>query len=228
MEYLFHHAVVPYLQKKFNLNSIIKVRLLHTSGMSEANVDDHVGEFELLSNPTVGLAAHSGVVDIRIAAKAESEEEADRLIEEVETPIRARLGTVIFGADDETLPRVTLNACAAHGWNAAALESGLDGWLTRALSADSHPNLLVIEAETFPAEELAARTRELCERVSARVGLGVALTRGASEQVIDLFMVTPEGEKSRKLTYGGPPNYSPRWAGNAALNWMRLQMLEKK
>lgn len=228
MEYLFHHAVIPYLQKNFNLSSVIKVRLLHTSGMSEANVDDHVGEFELLSNPTVGLAAHSGVVDIRIAAKAESEEEADRLIEEVETQIRARLGTVIFGADDETLPRVTLAACAAHGWNAAALESGLDGWLTRALSADTHPNLLAVEAQTFPAEELAARTRELRERVSARVGLGVALTRGASEQVIELFMVTPEGETSRRLTYGGPPNYSPRWAGNAALNWMRLQMSEKK
>jgi competence/damage-inducible protein CinA-like protein len=228
MEYLFHHAVIPYLQKNFHLNSVIKVRLLHTSGMSEANVDDHVGEFELLSNPTVGLAAHSGVVDIRIAAKAESEEEADRLIEEVETKIRARLGTVIFGADDETLPRVTLDACAAHGWNAAALESGLDGWLARALSADSPPNLLTVEAENFPPEELAARTRDLRERVSARVSLGVALTRGASEQVIELFMVTPEGEKSRKLTYGGPPNYSPRWAGNAALNWMRLQMLEKK
>ncbi len=228
MEYLFHHAVIPYLQKNFHLNSVIKVRLLHTSGMSEANVDDHVGEFELLSNPTVGLAAHSGVVDIRIAAKAESEEEADRLIEEVETKIRARLGTVIFGADDETLPRVTLDACAAHGWNAVALESGLDGWLTRALSSDSPPNLLTVEAENFPPEELAARTRDLRERVSARVSLGVALTRGASEQVIELFMVTPEGEKSRKLTYGGPPNYSPRWAGNAALNWMRLQMLEKK
>ncbi|MBI5935975.1 MAG: competence/damage-inducible protein A [Chloroflexi bacterium] len=228
MEYLFHHAVIPYLQKNFHLNSVIKVRLLHTSGMSEANVDDHVGEFELLSNPTVGLAAHSGVVDIRIAAKAESEDEADRLIEEVETQIRARLGTYIFGADDETLPRVTLDACAAHGWNAAALESGLDGWLTRALSADSPPNLLTVEAENFPPEELAARTRALRERVSARVSLGVALTRGASEQVIELFMVTPEGEKSRKLTYGGPPNYSPRWAGNAALNWMRLQMLEKK
>lgn len=228
MEYLFHHAVIPYLQQKFNLNSIIKVRLLHTSGMSEANVDDHVGEFELLSNPTVGLAAHSGVVDVRIAAKAESEEEADRLIEEVETKIRARLGTYIFGADDETLPRVTLDACAAHGWNAAALESGLDGWLTRALSADSHPNLLAVEEETFPAEELAARTRELRERVSARVGLGVALTRGESEQIIELFIVTPDGETSRRITYGGPPNYSPRWAGIAALNWLRLRMLEKK
>ena len=228
MEYLFHHAVIPYLQKKFNLNSVIKVRLLHTSGMSEANVDDHVGEFELLSNPTVGLAAHSGVVDIRIAAKAESEEEADRLIEDVETKIRARLGTYIFGADDETLPRVTLSACAARGWNAAFLESGIDGWLTRALSADSHPNLVAVETETLRSDELAARTRELRERVSARVGLGVALTRGASEQVIELYMVTPEGEKSRKITYGGPPNNSPRWAGNSALNWLRLHLLEMK
>ena len=226
MEYLFRHAVIPYLQQKFNLNAVIKVRLLHTSGMSEANVDDHVGEFELLSNPTVGLAAHSGVVDIRIAAKAESEDEADRLIAEVENAIRARLGTFIFGADEDTLERVTLDACAARGWNLAILESGLDDWLARKLSADSHPNLAAVESAHLPPDELAARTRELRERVSARAGLGVALTRGESEQVIQLALITPEGETSRRLTYGGPPNYSPRWAGYMALNWLRLQARE--
>ena len=84
MEFLLHEAVIPYLQKSYNLNQIIKVRLLHTAGAGEADVDERIGDFETLANPTVGLAAHSGIIDIRIAAKAETEAEADRMIAKVE------------------------------------------------------------------------------------------------------------------------------------------------
>ena len=230
METIFHRSVVPYLQKKFNLNQIIKVRLLHTSGMGEAAIDEQVGEFERLANPTVGLAAHAGLVDIRLAAKAKNENEADRLIAEVETAIRARLGNAVFGADEETLERAALEAAAARGWNVAALESGLDGRLARGLSAAQPANLVAVESPALSEVEvaalqpgeLAARTRELRERSGAKATLGVALFRSESEQAIELHLVTPEGEKSHRLTYGGPPNYSPRWAGNMALNWLRL------
>lgn len=222
MEFLFHHSVIPYLQKHFDLHEIIKVRLLHTSGLGEGMIDEQVGEFELHSNPTVGLAAHAGVVDIRITAKAENENEADRLIAGVETSIRARLGDVIFGVDEDTLEKAALEAAARRGWNLAALESGLDGRLARALSAAQPPNLLTVESATLQPGELAARTREVRERCEAKAALGVALFRSESEQVIELHLVTPAGEKSRRLTYGGPPNYSPRWAGNMALNWLRL------
>ena len=230
METIFHRSVVPYLQKKFNLNEIIKVRLLHTSGMGEAAIDEQVGEFERLANPTVGLAAHAGLVDIRLAAKAKNENEADRLIAEVETAIRARLGDAVFGADEETLERAALEAAAARGWNLAALESGLDGRLARGLSAAQPANLVAVESPALSEVEvaalqpgaLAARTRELRERSGAKATLGVALFRSESEQAIELHLATPEGEKSHRLTYGGPPNYSPRWAGNMALNWLRL------
>ena len=230
METIFHRSVVPYLQKKFNLNEIIKVRLLHTSGMGEAAIDEQVGEFERLANPTVGLAAHAGLVDIRLAAKAKNENEADRLIAEVETAIRARLGNAVFGVDEETLERAALEAAAARGWNLAALESGLDGRLARGLSAAQPANLVAVESPALSEVEvaalqpgeLAARTRELRERSGAKAALGVALFRSESEQAIELHLATPEGEKSHRLTYGGPPNYSPRWAGNMALNWLRL------
>ena len=222
METIFHRSVVPYLQKKFNLNQIIKVRLLHTSGMGEAAIDEQVGEFERLANPTVGLAAHAGLVDIRLAAKAKNENEADRLIAEVETAIRARLGNAVFGVDEETLERAALKAAAARGWNVAALESGLDGRLARGLSAAQPANLVAVESAALQPGELPAQTRQIRERHSAKAALGVALFRSESEQAIELHLVTPEGEKSHRLTYGGPPNYSPRWAGNMALNWLRL------
>jgi molybdenum cofactor synthesis domain-containing protein len=227
MEVLFHRSVIPYLQKKFDLREIIKVRVLHTSGMSEGAIDEHVGEFEQLANPTVGLAAHTGVVDIRIAAKADSETEADRLIAEVETQIRDRLGEAIFGADEDTLEGVTLRAAASRGWDVVVLESGLDGSLARRLSAARPANLSALDSVTLGPGELADQTRQSMQAHSAKAALGVALFASENEQVIEQLLITPEGEQSRRLTYGGPPKYAPRWAGNLALNWLR-QTANKK
>jgi competence/damage-inducible protein CinA-like protein len=222
MELLFHLSVAPYLQKKFDLREVIKVRLLHTSGWSEASVDEKVADFEALANPTVGLAAHTGIVDIRIAAKAESEAEADRLIGEAEQEIRARLGEAIFGADEETLEGAALRAAASRGWNVVALESGLDHGLARRLANASAHNLLAVESlELGEPGQLSGRMRAAMQERSAKAGLGVALFQSSEGPVIEQVVVTPSGEESRTLNYGGPPKYAPRWAVNLALNWLR-------
>ncbi|MCA2000459.1 MAG: competence/damage-inducible protein A, partial [Chloroflexi bacterium] len=84
MELIFHESIVPYLRKRFALNELIKIRVLHCSGLGEGMIDEKIADLETLSNPTVGLAAHTGVVDIRITAKAKTESEADAMIAEVE------------------------------------------------------------------------------------------------------------------------------------------------
>ena len=125
METLLADAVIPYLQRRFNLNKVIKVSTLHVGGIGEGVLDDQVGDLEALSNPTVGLTAHSGVVDIRIAAKASTTAAAGDMIAAVEQDVRLRLGDNLFGADNDTLESVTLNAVARHGWTLATVESGL-------------------------------------------------------------------------------------------------------
>jgi molybdenum cofactor synthesis domain-containing protein len=221
MELLFHQSVAPYLQNKFDLREVIKIRTLHTSGWSEASIDEKVDEFEELSNPTVGLAAHTGIVDIRIAAKAGSEEEADCLIASVESPIRERLGEAVFGADDDTLEGATLRAAASRGWDVVALEAGLDGSLARRFATARPANLSALEAREVGPGELASHARRLMESHSAQAALAVALFTLNEERVIEQVVITPEGEQSRKLTYGGPPKYAARWAVNLGLNWLR-------
>ncbi|NTW44329.1 MAG: hypothetical protein HGB14_07845 [Anaerolineaceae bacterium] len=85
LEYLFQNEVIPFLKQRFELQSTIKVHVLHVSGMGESAVDELIGDLEELANPTVGLLAHSGQIDIRIAASAASEKDAEILI----SPIRA-------------------------------------------------------------------------------------------------------------------------------------------
>jgi len=217
MEHILHESIIPYLQKRFNLDEIIKIRILHCSGMGEGNIDELIGDLETLSNPTVGLAAHTGVVDIRIAAKAKSEAEADAMIAEVEKQARERLGDHIFGADEDRLEDAALNAVARRGWSLIGIESGLNGLLARKVPhTASHSNL---DPASLMDTLRAARTESKSD-----VALGVAVYM--EERAAEMALITPNGEKTHRITYGGPPRSLPRWSVNLALNWLRTRAMK--
>ena len=217
MEYILHESIIPYLQKRYELNEIIKIRVLHCSGLGEGMIDEKIGDLETLSNPTVGLAAHTGVVDIRIAAKAKSEAEANAMIAKVEMQARERLGDYVFGADEDRLEDAALNAVARRGWTLTAIESGLDGLLARKIPhTASHPPL-------DPASLMDALRTARAES-QADVALGVSVY--PEERAAEMALITPQGEKTHRITYGGPPRSLPRWSVNLALNWLRTKAME--
>lgn len=217
MEYILHESVIPYLQNRFNLDEIIKIRILHCAGLGEGMIDEKIDDLETLSNPTVGLAAHTGVVDIRIAAKARNEAEADEMIADIENQIRERLGDVVFGADEDKLETVTLTEVAKRGWTLTAIESGLDGLLARKIPHTvSIPNL---NAASLMDTLRAARADS-----NADAALGVAVY--LEERAAEMALITPRGEKTHRITYGGPPRSLPRWSVNLALDWLRRRALE--
>jgi len=217
MEHILHESIIPYLQKRFDLNEVIKIRILHCSGLGEGTIDEKIGDLETLRNPTVGLAAHTGVVDIRIAAKAKSEAEADAMIAEVEKQARERLGDHIFGVDEDRLEDATLNAVAKRGWTMTAVESGLDGLLARKI-----PHTVSL-SDLDPAA-LVAAVRAAQAETQADVALGVAMYM--EERAAEMVLITPQGEKTHRITYGGPPRSLPRWSTNLALNWLRNKAME--
>jgi competence/damage-inducible protein CinA-like protein len=216
MEHVLHESIIPYLQKRFNLNEVIKVRVIHCAGLGEGSIDEKITDLEKLSNPTVGLAAHTGVVDIRIAAKAKSESEANAMIAEVEAQVRERLGAIVFGVDDDKLEDVVLDLVTRRGWKLTAIESGLDARMLRVPHAASFSNLTV--------DALTQALRAAQSESKAEVALGVATH--PEERSADMVMILPSGEKTHHITYGGPPRSLPRWAANLALNWLRTTLEE--
>ena len=217
MEHVLHESIIPYLQNRFNLNEVIKVRVLHCAGLGEGMIDEKITDLEMLSNPTVGLAAHTGIVDVRIAAKAKSEAEANAMIAEVETQVRERLGNVVFGADEDKLEEVTLDLIAKRGWTLASLESGLDGILARKI-----PHTISL-SDLSPAALMDA-LRSAQANSKADVALGVSVY--PEDHSAEMAMITPRGEKTHHITYGGPPRSLPYWSMNLALNWLRMALEE--
>jgi competence/damage-inducible protein CinA-like protein len=101
MVHLVAHAVLPYLGQRFDLSQVIRVRVLNTRGVGESVIDARIGDLETWSNPTVGLAAHAGKVDIRLTAKAASSDAATAMLDALEAEVRRRLADWVIGVDGE-------------------------------------------------------------------------------------------------------------------------------
>ncbi len=222
MEYIMENSIIPFLKATYQLQGVIKTRTLHTAGMGESVIDSIISDLETLTNPTVGLAAHSGQVDIRITVKAASDVEAKELIKPIEEEIRKRLKENIYGADEETLEQIALTSLKSHHWRLVVLENNSDANLTRRLSPFSDRFIAgEICSGTLSEEELIAATERFRDFHSAECGIGIAITPYQQAQNITIYLSTPLNKETYSRPYGGPPQYASIYAGNHALDILR-------
>jgi len=121
-------SVEPYLREKLGPTAaVIKSRVLRTAGIGESAMEQKVKDLLRSDNPTVAPLAKTGEAHLRITAKASDEETADAMIDEVETKLRERLGSHIYGVDDETLEQVVVKALIARGLTVGLAESCTGG-----------------------------------------------------------------------------------------------------
>lgn len=222
MDYLLNKSIIQYLRERYNIHGLIKARVIHTVGVGESQIDNLIGELEKLSNPTVGLSAHSGQVDIRITAKAESEDDADKLIEAIENIVRKRLRKWVYGADEITLESVALKNIEEKGLTLVALEAGLHGELIQRLANTAGPFLGGEVLKNLPSpEELSEIAINYRRTRKADICLGVAIYPDETKQSVSLVLVTPEKTKEFSRLYGGPAEYVSRWAIHNSLDLLR-------
>jgi len=222
MEYLMENAVLPYLRLRFKIHALIKSRVLHTVGIGESQIDNLIGDLERLSNPTVGLAAHSGQVDVRITAKAENDAEAGQLIQPVENNLRELLGAAIYGADEETLEDSAMRTIIQRSWRLVVVEAGLEGLLVERLCVAGKPfyrGEVLLEVKS--PDELAKIICDYRRLNNSEIGLGTAIFPNKEPQEICIVLITPDGEKRFTRFYGGPPEYAARYAFNHSLDILR-------
>jgi nicotinamide-nucleotide amidase len=236
MKFLMTEKVVPYLRQRFDLKELIKARVLRTAGIGESALDDLIGT-ELLegSNPTVGLAAHSGQVDVRITAKAESEAEVDRMIGETERLLRERIDQYVFGVDAETVEMALVADLRSANARVAISETGLEGAIHQPLLKAKGGDLIA-SAETYahpdalrkrlgvdpsvPLRELAEQAaRAVAESTSAEVGIAIVslpdvVEDHADSDVGSAVAVYTNGEtRSRSYGFGAKSDSALRWTG---------------
>ncbi|PKO23026.1 MAG: competence/damage-inducible protein A [Chloroflexi bacterium HGW-Chloroflexi-1] len=158
MERLMQDTVLPYLRGRMGAaHVIIKVKSLRTVGLGESWIDERIDSLMRSANPTVGLAAHTGLVDVRITARAATEAEADAMIAEMEAQVRGRIGDdAIFSAGDDRLEEVTTRLLAQAGVRLALVESATGGEVARMLRSTAEGVQVVTAAHVVDGPEALA------------------------------------------------------------------------
>ncbi len=100
MKRMWEHEVEPRL-RKLSPTQIVS-RTLKVLGMGESAVEQVVVDLMSGANPTLAPYAKQDGIHLRITAKAESARVAWEMIAGLETQVRVRLGSAVYGVDEET------------------------------------------------------------------------------------------------------------------------------
>lgn len=247
MKQLMVDTVLPYLRRKAGESGIIRRRILRTFGIGESTIDMLLDDLMHSSNPTAGLAAHTGQCDIRIAARAESADEAEAMLDAAEAQVRSLIGPYIYSTvPGESYESVLVRRLQVQGMTLAVVESNTRGELAERLAkaaADYQPILLrqVIDLEQVRAAyaevnngpisdshimERAARAaaQEARSQAGATIGLALIGTSGHSEGVFGatsgetwLALAGEDSLESELVRFGGQDDYTIVRIANQAL-----------
>jgi len=186
MKYLLQNAVLPMLQQRYQLG-IILARTLRTAGIGESALDDAIGE-DLLntSNPSVGLAAHHGCVDLRITAKAASRAAAAAMLDGLQQRLQAKIGKHIYGIDDVSLEDALHDLVVQGEWRVHVVEAGLPGIISKHWR--DQPSWL--SAESFTSPQAAFAGYQLATEQNSLQALAQSLAQLARrQQAVDASLV---------------------------------------
>ncbi len=222
MKTLLHENVIPMILAKYKLESAIITRILHTIGIGESSVDELVGELESLQNPTVGLAAHPGQVDIRITAKARSRDEALELISPIEEQIKSLLGEYVYGVDGIRISEIVDDLLKSGSLNPVIFYDSVYQDLAQLIQEHLQTEVSIHEISEFPNETSpSSDTQAQLDKfiVNLRSLNGV-------EHQVEIFGELKNNSFEKTLRFGGHPSLYKQWAANQILGFMR-EMINK-
>ncbi|MDQ1394257.1 MAG: nicotinamide-nucleotide amidase, partial [Acidimicrobiaceae bacterium] len=136
MREMVGRAVIPDLQRRSGTTATILSRTLRTWGLAESTLAEviapRVDALESSGNPTIAFLA-SGIegLKVRITAKGPDPAAVRVMLDQEEAALRALLGDVVFGVDDESM-EVAVAALLRHAGLTLGLAESLTGGLVGA------------------------------------------------------------------------------------------------
>ncbi|MFC1921248.1 CinA family nicotinamide mononucleotide deamidase-related protein [Chloroflexota bacterium] len=132
MHVMWENEVLPRLKR--SSISIILPRTFKTYGLSEAAAGEMISSLLSSSNPTLGIYAKSDGIHLRLAAKSEDREQAEKMLVKGETTIRDVFADNIWGVDDETLESIVGELLVKKDLSVGIMEDCSGGWLSTAFA----------------------------------------------------------------------------------------------
>ena len=254
MRDMFDRAIAPDLHRRSGQEAVIVSRVLRTWGESESGLDERlrpiIAELDERGNPTLAfLASGWEGLKVRLTARGVDESAARAELAPFEDRIRAELGTIVFGFDDDNMESVVLGMLAERSWTLGCAESVTGGLIGARLTAvpgaskvfagsvvsyatSVKRSMLGVEYDLVVSEEAALEMAEGA-RVALDVDVALAVTgvagpdtqEGRPPGTLCVAAVWPGGSVARTLRLPGQREPMRQMSVISALDLLRRSLL---
>jgi nicotinamide-nucleotide amidase len=256
---MFETQVRPRLLALGLGGGVLVQRKINTFGAGESAVEEKL--FDLTRRgrvPEVGITVSDATISLRILARAPTLAEAQAQITPVEQTIRARLGALVYGVEDEELQDAVSVLLATKRRSLAMAEGVTAGHVAKCLGSVpgisacfrggviAYDNRLKVEllavpqtlieaqgavsAEVAEAMAVGCRTRLRTDLAISTVGIAGPLDGGPEKPVglVYVGLAWEGGAKAVRFSWSGTREEVQRRTAKLALNQVRLYLLEQK
>ena len=249
MEHLVLEEVLPRLSAVSGESEVIVSRLIRTWGRGESDVAEVLDDLYEATNPSIAFLASASEIKIRITAKAADDAAALALIEPVDLEVRARLGDIVFGTDDETIEKILLQTLGDLGYTIGTAESMTGGLVAARLTelpgssavfkggivaydSELKQRLLGVSDVSSVVDEATAVEMATGARELLGVDVAVAVTGSAGPDAMEkppgtivVGVATPDDVRAKEMRYPGDRERVRVYGTTAALQLTRLGLI---
>jgi nicotinamide-nucleotide amidase len=222
LKYVFESSVLPLIFSKYPIHQTILSQIIHTIGLGESKVDELIDDLEKKENPTVGLTAYPGQVDIRITAKAADEETANKLIHPILNELKKRLGDNIFGQGDEKLSdKVRLIKEKTKKHLTLLIHNCPEDFITEISQTGVFDQVIIKSTDLINLENEIQAMYNISNDYSAGIDLEINENRKTLHMVM---VISNKGSVEETKYFSGHKSIVSRWAFNIIFDFLRRNL----
>jgi len=183
---MFERGILPELQRRSGDGSVIASRVLLTWGESESGLGERleavIAELDTAGSPTLAfLASGWNGLKIRLTAKAADAGACRELLDTWEARVRAEVGDLVFGVDDDSMESTVLDLMRRNGWTLGLAESVTGGLVGARLTGVSGCSDVFRGSIVSYATEVKQQVLGVTEGPVVNEVAALAMARGARD-----------------------------------------------
>lgn len=134
MQPMFDATVFPWLRGKTGL--VLVSKMLKIFGIGESELETRLMDLiDNQDNPTIAPYVSEGEVTVRVTARCETAEEAERLLSPIVTEIENRLGSCLYSREGKSMDQVVFSLMREKGLVMVTAESCTGGLLAQRMTS---------------------------------------------------------------------------------------------